>query len=96
MQAKIRFQPSGRTIRVEPGTSVLEGARAAGLPIASACGAKSLCGRCGVVIIAGSENLPPEDERERDVKVRNRIDPAQRLACRLAVAGDVEVRATYW
>jgi ferredoxin len=96
VQPEIRFQPGARTIRVEPGTSVLEAARAAGLPIASACGAKSLCGRCGVVVVAGASNLPPEDERERNVKLRNRIDENQRLACRLAVAGDVEVTATYW
>ena len=36
------------------------------------------------------------EKRERGIKERNRIDPAQRLACRLRVAGDIEVRATYW
>lgn len=96
MLPEIRFQPVGRAIRVEPGTSVLEAARQAGLPMASACGAKAICGRCGVLIVAGADSLPPEDERERDVKARNRIDADQRLACRLAVASDVEVRATYW
>lgn len=96
MLPEIRFQPDGRSVRVEPGTSVLEAARAAGLPMASSCGARSLCGRCGVHVVAGADQLPPEDERERDVKARNRIDPSQRLACRLSVAGNVEVRATYW
>ncbi len=81
---------------MEPGTSVLEGARGAGLPMASACGARAVCGRCGVIVIAGSDSLPAEDEREREVKLRNRIDANQRLACRLTVAGNVEVRASYW
>ena len=93
---EIRFQPQDRRVRVEPGTSVLEAAREAGLPMASACGAKAICGRCGVTVVAGAHNLPPEDERERDAKARNRIDSKQRLACRLHVAGDVEVQASYW
>ena len=96
MQPEIRFHPSDRRIRVEPGTSVLEAARQAGLPMASACSAKAICGRCGVTVVAGAQHLPPEDARERDAKARNRIDPNQRLACRLHVAGDVEVRASYW
>jgi ferredoxin len=48
------------------------------------------------VVVDGASNLPPEDERERNAKLRNRIDEGQRLACRLAVAGNVEVTATYW
>ena len=46
--------------------------------------------------MSGADRLPPEDERERTAKQRNRIDPSQRLACRLRVAGDIEVKATYW
>jgi ferredoxin len=96
MDALIRFQPSGRTLRVALGTTLLEAARRAGLPMASACGADGLCARCGVRVIAGAGSLSPETEAEARQKRRNRIDPALRLACRAAATGDVEVTAGYW
>jgi 2Fe-2S ferredoxin len=92
----IRFHPSGRALRIARGTILLEAARCAGLPVASACGAHGLCGRCGMLVVARAEALSPETEEERRWKRRNRVDPAARLACRAAVAGDVEVTASYW
>jgi ferredoxin len=83
-------------VSVPAGASLLEAARRAGLPIASACGAEGLCGRCGLEILRGAEALPPESEREARVKRRNRVDPAQRLACCVSLSADVEARATYW
>ena len=96
MDALIRFQPSGRTLRVARGTTLLEAARRAGLPMASACGADGLCARCGVRVLSGAGALSAEGLAEARQKRRNRIDPALRLACRAAVSGDVEVSASYW
>ena len=95
-QPLVRFQPSGRALRVERGTTLLEAARRAGLPMASACGADGICARCGVRVLAGSLALSPETEAEARRKRKNRIDPALRLACRAAALGDVEVTAGYW
>jgi ferredoxin len=92
----VRFQPSGRALRVERGTTLLEAARRAGLPMASACGADGICARCGVRVLAGADRLSPETQAEERQKRRNRIDPALRLACRAAALGDVEVTAGYW
>jgi ferredoxin len=92
----LRFLPSGRRVRVAPGTTLLEGARRAGLPVARACGAAGLCGRCGLEIVAGAEHLPPETPDESRTKRRNRIPPKLRLSCRVAPAGDVTVTAAYW
>jgi len=96
VDARIRFLPSGRELRVARGTTLLEAARRAGLPMASACGADGLCARCGVRVHAGVGALSAEGELEARQKRRNRIDPALRLACRAAVSGDVEVSASYW
>jgi ferredoxin len=96
MDVHVRFLPSGDTLTVTPGTTLLAAARRAGLPIASACGADGLCGRCGVRVTAGIESLSPEDSEEARVKRRNRVDPSLRLACRAMLAGDVEVTAAYW
>jgi len=94
--AKVCFQPSGRRLRVSPGTSLLDAARRAGMPVASACGAFGLCGRCGMQVLAGGEELSAEMPGEADAKQRNRIAPQLRLACRASVWGDVEVTAAYW
>ena len=96
MDPRIRFLPSGRELRVAAGTTLLEAARRAGLPIASACGADGVCARCGVRVLPGAASLSAEDEVEARQKRRNRVDPALRLACRAAVSGDVEVSASYW
>jgi ferredoxin len=96
MEVEVRFQPSGARLRVAPGTSLLDAARRAGLPMASACGADGICGRCGVRVLAGAAELTGENASETEVKRRNRIDPELRLACRAGVHGPVEVTASYW
>jgi ferredoxin len=96
VEVQVRFSPGGRALRVPQGTTLLEAARRAGLPIASACGADGLCARCGLRILAGAESLPPESTAERDAKRRNRVEPDLRLACRVAPRSDVEVTASYW
>ncbi len=96
MDVTIRFEPIGRSIRVAAGTTILEAARMAGAPLASGCGAGGTCARCGVRITAGANSVKPEDIEERRVKMRNRIDPGLRLACRVVAIADLEVTTTYW
>ena len=88
--------PSEREIRVPEGTSLLEAARRAGLPVASACGADGICARCGLAILEGAEGLPAESERESRIKDANRIDEDLRLACRIRLECDLVVTAPYW
>jgi len=63
---RVTFQPSGVTIEVEPGTSLLDAARRADLPIRNDCGGQGVCGRCHVEIRRGeverltSRHTPPE------------------------------------
>ena len=83
-------------MRVSPGTTLLQAARRAALPVASACGADGVCGRCGLQILEGADTLAPETERERKIKAANRVDDELRLACRIAVASDLVVTAPYW
>lgn len=81
---------------MDPGTTLLEAARCAGLPVASACGAEGPCARCGMIVLSGADSIPEETAEEVAAKQRNRIDPEQRLSCRVSVAGDLEVTAIYW
>ncbi len=88
--------PSEREIRVPAGTSLLEAARRAVLPVASACGAGGICARCGLDILEGAEGPPAESERETDIKSANRVDEDLRLACRIRLECDLVVTARYW
>jgi 2Fe-2S ferredoxin len=96
MQCEVRFLPSKRTVRVARGTSLLEAARRAGLPVARACDGEGVCARCGVQIVAGASQLEPESRSEAEAKRRNRVDSGDRLSCQLKLERDVTVTARHW
>lgn len=96
MEYTVRFLPSGKSVRVPAGTTLLNAARQAELPVASACGEHQLCALCGLEIVEGLESLPPEPDDEAHIKQLNRIDEKLRLSCQLEVVGDWVVRAEYW
>jgi uncharacterized 2Fe-2S/4Fe-4S cluster protein (DUF4445 family) len=96
VDVEVRFQPNGKRVRVPPGTLILDAARRAGLPVASACGANGLCARCGVRVLAGRECVSAETPDEMLAKAINRVDPSERLSCMVTVTGDVQVTSSYW
>ncbi len=96
MPVRVRFLPSGASVLVERGATLHDAVRRAGLPIASACGAEGICGRCVVEAVEGGAELPPESTWESDLKARNRVEARYRLACRVSPTSDVTVRAPYW
>ncbi len=51
---KIVFQPYGKRVLVEKGTTIMEAAVAAGIPLETVCGGKGICGKCKVRLIKGS------------------------------------------
>lgn len=83
-------------MRVEAGTTLLEAARMAELPVASACGENQLCALCGLEILEGVDTIAPEPDSEAHIKQLNRIDPELRLSCKLEVVGNLVVTAQYW
>lgn len=96
MDHRVRFLPSGRSVRVSDGSTLLDAAREVELPVASACDASGICSRCGLEVLEGGEALGTEDEQDRERKRRNRIDPDLRLSCRTRVVCDLVVTAPYW
>lgn len=90
----VRFQPKGIALEVAKGTRLIDAVRAAGLPIARACGDDLVCAKCGVRILSG--RVAREAPVERRAKARNRVPPELRLACALRVQSDLEVTAEYW
>ncbi len=90
----VRFEPKGTALDVNKGTLLIDAIRAAGLPIARACGDDLICAKCGVQILAG--RVAHEAPVERRTKRRNRVPESLRLACALRVHDDLVVTADYW
>jgi len=83
--------PNGRVVAIEPGLSVLEASRIAGIPHASVCGGRGRCSTCRIRVV-GAEAALPEPAPE-EVKVLERVGaaPDVRLACQLRPEGDLRV-----
>ncbi len=83
----IEFQPSGRTVTVEGGTSVIRAARRAGLHINASCGGTGVCGKCRILLESGtvdggiSEKFSPEE-----------ISQGIRQACTAVIKENVTIR----
>ncbi|MEM9440792.1 MAG: adenylate/guanylate cyclase domain-containing protein [Pseudomonadota bacterium] len=89
-KVQIRYL-DGTTTSIEPGMTVLEGSRAAGVPHASVCGGRGRCSTCRIRVGAGAEHLPPPADDE--AKVLKRIGTADnvRLACQIRPVADLEI-----
>ncbi|MEZ5930649.1 MAG: adenylate/guanylate cyclase domain-containing protein [Alphaproteobacteria bacterium] len=81
----------GTTVSIEPGMSVLEGSRSAGIPHASVCGGRGRCSTCRVRVGEGAAHLPPPAEDELKVLKRIGATDGIRLACQLRPLHDLEV-----
>lgn len=89
MDAEVRFWPSGKSVRVKRGTTVLDAARRAGVTIATRCGGKAACFMCKVTVRPGSELFPIGDEERR--KLAGLDEQHIRLSCQTRVSGKAEV-----
>jgi uncharacterized 2Fe-2S/4Fe-4S cluster protein (DUF4445 family) len=85
MTWRVEFLGSGKAARVEDGTSVLEAAFDAGVPIATACAGQGTCGRCQVRLVSGEVR-----QREAGAHAR-KLEGDARLACLTTVHSDARV-----
>lgn len=79
---KVTFEPTGRSVWVLPGTSVLEAASRAGLSIETPCGGAGTCGKCRVRFIRG---VPAGSDAARDVLSEEELAGGWRLACQSVI-----------
>ena len=91
---RVRFQPHNISVEIEHGTTLLDAAKMASLPVGNSCGAEGTCGRCGLRVVSGS--LPEPSAREVKIAKANRLDPGLRLSCMVKPSTDVEITADYW
>ncbi|MGH6901049.1 MAG: adenylate/guanylate cyclase domain-containing protein, partial [Geminicoccaceae bacterium] len=89
-RVRLRY-PNGVTVVIEPGMSVLEASRAAGVPHASVCGGRGRCSTCRVRLGDGAEHLPPPAPDEARVLARIGAGDDVRLACQLRPTHELAV-----
>jgi len=91
--ATIRYVPGNRSVPVQPGATVLECLRAAGVPHLSVCGGRGRCSTCRVRVEEGGEHLTAADENEQRVLDRIGLKGPVRLACQIRPRADIRVAA---
>ena len=89
-KVQIRYL-DGAGISIEPGMTVLDGSRLAGIPHASVCGGRGRCSTCRVRLGSGREALPPPAGDEAKVLARINAGDGIRLACQIRPTRDLEV-----
>ncbi len=82
---RIIFSPSGRSIVVTEGTSILEAARLASEPLPAECGGRGACGKCLALVLEG-------DVPEYRV-IHRKEGLSEILACQTTVRGPLTVHA---
>lgn len=93
---RVRFLPSGRSARVQPGTPLLRAALQSGMPLASACDGAGVCRACKVFVTEGEANLTPPSDDERRAADEQHLARGERFACHAKVLGPVTITTTYW
>ncbi|MBM3696011.1 MAG: adenylate/guanylate cyclase domain-containing protein [Actinobacteria bacterium] len=88
----VRFLPDEVVSAAVSGETLLQAARRAGVPLASACGGEAACSTCRVLIIEDPAGLEPPPEEEAAVLAPLGAEAAVRLGCRARVRGPVTVR----
>ncbi len=86
-RVEVRFEPSGVTALTEPGTTVVEAARLAGVVVPMACGGRGTCGACAVRVLEGALAEPDDIERAALGRAPGNI----RFGCRACIAADQPV-----
>ena len=75
------LQPEGKRLKAIVGKTILEIAQEAGVDIQSVCAGKGICGKCRVIVGAGSEFLSQASKAERIVFSEDEVERGYRLAC---------------
>jgi uncharacterized 2Fe-2S/4Fe-4S cluster protein (DUF4445 family) len=89
-ELRVFFEPNGRRVKTEAGTTALEAAKKAGVGIRSECGGKGVCGKCKI-IIKSSEAVSEMSCAERKLLSQHDVEEGYRLACQTIILKDVMI-----
>ena len=88
---QLTHAPSGRSMAILPGATVLETLRANGIPHASVCGGRARCTTCRIRVVDGIATLPEPAGLEAAALARIAALPGVRLACQIRPSSDIAV-----
>lgn len=83
------FMPDRKTVKVRPGTTLLDAGRRGHVAIRTRCGGQAACLMCKVIVPEGG-GLSPMKQNE-ELKLGGLQAEGYRLACQARVIGDVTV-----
>ena len=84
---RIRFLPHNKEISVAEGKPLIRAAMDAGVHVNASCGGEGVCGKCRVIIEAGSVEGGISEKLSADEQKKG-----LRLACQSLVTSDLTVR----
>jgi len=84
----LRFEPSGRQVRVPPGVTLFDAASWNGIAIDSTCGGHGTCKKCRVRVLNGAAPISALDTR---AFTPSELGDGWRLACRVQATTDADV-----
>jgi len=84
----VKFEPDNVHVNVEHGVTVLEAAKAGGVPLFAPCGGKGICGKCRCRAMRGSVEVTEQQARSLAAA---ELEAGWRLACQSLVVGDLTV-----
>ncbi len=85
----VTFLPDEVTAEVNPGETILDAARRAGVAIDAPCGRRGRCGKCRVLVVSGETGAPTEEELS--LLQPGELAMGERLACVATVWGAITV-----
>ena len=86
---KIDFEPIGKRIEAQKGTTLLEAAHNAGIDLVAVCGGAGSCGKCQVQLI--TDKLPPPNAVEQSFFTIDLLEKGWRLACQTEITQSIKV-----
>jgi uncharacterized 2Fe-2S/4Fe-4S cluster protein (DUF4445 family) len=86
---EVVFEPYGKRVVVQRGSTILDAAQAAGLDLRSTCGGRGECGKCRVIIEKGAIK-PSQFHDERFLSSQERLQ-GYHIACKTKILGDILV-----
>jgi len=86
---EVVFEPYGKRVVAQRGSTILDAAQAAGLDLRSTCGGRGECGKCRVIIEKGAIK-PSQFHDERFLSSQERLQ-GYHIACKTKILGDLLV-----
>ncbi len=90
MKIEVDFQPIGKHVEVDSGTTILEAAQEAGVGISAICGGAGSCGACRVHL-DDQEQVSKPNETETEALDADDLTAGIRLACQTEIYGPTRV-----